>query len=748
MPKLSELMAAQQPVRVKLSDLQGAEPAGVVTAGPITDATPSPEAAQAASRAAALVDLGATMPALGGAAQLGDALRGYVKSHASPDSTMARVADSVLQNGVDAVAALGHHVGNIPLGLAQLATHGAAAVAPGLAGDAAKSLDAYAKTREATYQAGIPTNVGSVTGATVGELAPWVAGMGALRAAGAIPQATSLAGKLGTLAAEGGAMGAAQPVTGDGSYAGQKAAQVGIGAVTGPLLYGAGKLAGGVKGVVQHVANPQAVADANIAKLFGATPQNITALRGATQYVPGESPSAAQVLATPEAVQAERMLRTNAASAPTFVHADNANNAARMDIVNRLAGDDTAMAAAKDARRIAVQPFTSASLTDSRPIARWTPARNIFGNTLDNAGRISSSDFDALKQAQRVAADVRSGKLQEDDALQQLQDLGDSVTSKKAQDAFARASAAINKNMVDPSGVMNTLATLRNGPMGVDPERGAALDAIMGSVSRAKNINGLVGTDMLDQVRQQAAKYLGNASDQSKLAYGPATRQIVDAIEQVAPGYRDYLAAYAKHSEPVNTMESVQKLVDPNAPGSLNAAGDPQLTATRVKQLLRGDDKARYPMSDDARAQLDKVLQSLQRRGISDNKIGPSGSNTAADLSVQAGLPAMIFGKSLNSTGGPLMRMTASGVGGIFGPFGAALGSRVGDILSDAAAASNQRILGRIGSTAADAGQTADALARYLQLQQRQPSQLERLLLGTPVQTLPAPVAAGVVGRP
>jgi len=59
------------------------------------------------------------------------------------------------------------------------------------------------------------------------------------------------------------------------------------------------------------------------------------------------------VLANPQAVQAERMLRNNPSSATAFADADNANNAARLNVVNTLAGDETSLEAAKSARRAA-----------------------------------------------------------------------------------------------------------------------------------------------------------------------------------------------------------------------------------------------------------------------------------------------------------------------------------------------------------------------------------------------------------
>ncbi len=779
MPRLSELTGSAP--KLKLSDLTSAQAqtsASQSEPPPIVVTAPADTSHE--DRASAITSAAGSLPGgVGDIALAGEMLRNYLNAHMAPDSTVRKVANAGLENGVDAATALAHHLGNIPIGAGQLATHAAAAVGDamsqpatnadnaaqgeprrtGIAGaldNARDSLDAYAKEREQAYQSGIPTNVGSIAGATLGELGPWVAGLGAARAVGAIPQATSTLGKLGTLAAEGGTMAAAQPVTGDGSYAGQKTLQTVLGAATGPVLYGAGSLAKGVKGVVQHITDPQAVADANIAKLFGASPDTIENLRNAATYVPGETPTAAQVLATPEAVQAERMLRNNPASGPAFVHAENANNAARMGVVQQLAGDDAAMEAAKQARRDAVQPFVDQYLTDSRPIVRWTRARNAVKAVLDNPSRMPASDFDALQQAKNIAAKVRGGSMQEDDAIQALQELGDSVSTKKAQDAFAAMNEAINKNMVDPSGVLRAIATIRNGPLGVDPRRGADLDSIMASINRAKNINGLVGTDMLDQVRQQAARLLGDSSGQSSLAYGPARDEIAHAIEQVAPGYLDYLATYAKHSEPINTMESVQKLLDPNAPGSLNAVGDPQLAISRLRQVLRGDDRARYPMSDTARQQLDNVRESLLRRTISDNKIAASGPGTAADLtaqsrlSAQSGLPSWIFGPSLGARGGVLPRVlggaTGAALGSHFGPLGAVIGSGLLGGLGDALGAANARVIGRVGSTAADANATAEAMQRYLQAQQVKPSPLLQLLFGDQA-ALMAPAATSNIGR-
>ena len=256
-------------------------------------------------------------------------------------------------------------------------------------------------------------------------------------------------------------------------------------------------------------------------------------------------------------------------------------------MIQQVAGTDADMQAAKVSRRAVVDPFVQQFLTDSRPVVRWSGAGDAFDSVLNNPGPMSASDVGALKAANDVAARVKDGRLQEDDAWDALKELEGSVASQKARGAFSQARQAIDNNMVNPKPVLDALQTIKNGPLGVIGSNGAKLGELIDSINGAANIRGKVGTDMLDAVRQEASKMLGNSNSQGVLAYGPARDSIVSAIERVAPGYRNYLATYAKASEPINTMEAVGGLLDPSAPGSLNAAGDPQLALARVKLLLR-----------------------------------------------------------------------------------------------------------------------------------------------------------------
>jgi hypothetical protein len=244
--------------------------------------------------------------------------------------------------------------------------------------------------------------------------------------------------------------------------------------------------------------------------------------------------------------------------------------------------------AAKAARRTNADAYINENLTPSNPSYRWKGAGDAFQGLLAKPGKIPVSDFTAIQEANSVVKKVHSGDLQEDDALEALNELGDSVKSKQGQAVFSAANDAINKNQVDPTGVLKTIATLRNGPLGIDPKIAEGLDFLDSQIKGGQNIRGNIGTDVLDAVRQQASKILGNATAKQAVGLGPAKDQIVNAIERVAPGYRDYVAQYAKDSQPINDMEAVRGLLDPNAPGSLNASGDLQLSAPRLKNAPKG----------------------------------------------------------------------------------------------------------------------------------------------------------------
>lgn len=271
---------------------------------------------------------------------------------------------------------LQHHALSPFHGAAQLVGHGVNAAANAVFPEGngireyvnrtVASDDAAMAEREAAYQARTEGNTGSYIGAVPGEVLPWMVGLGELRAAGLLPKITQggakgAVKKGGLLATEGALMGATQPVT-EGDYASQKGAQVVTGAIAAPAialgLRGAAAGAGGVRQAARY-ATPggrEKIANQRVAKMLGTDQATLQALRTQTG-VPGYNLTPAQALATPEAVQAERVLRNNGMTAPAFAEVESANNAALRGQVERLAGTDADIAAARAARTAATAPY-------------------------------------------------------------------------------------------------------------------------------------------------------------------------------------------------------------------------------------------------------------------------------------------------------------------------------------------------------------------------------------------------------
>lgn len=634
--------------------------AGAGAQGALRGAQATAQPTAAANRAAAITQALGTSPYAMDVANGALEAKNALDSHLSPDSWLRKAGDYIIGNGVDAAVAFNHHLQNLPLSVGQLAAHGAAAAGDAMGTNALDSLrnnlDTYAQNREQTYQAGIPTDLGSSLGAVTGEVAPLAMGgevsIGA-KLANAADRATAfakgipLAQKALSGALQGATYGAMNPITSDGSFASQKLGQMGMGAALGGTLPVLGSAASSAYGVAKPIINPNGVATDFLQNILGnQAPQVAQYLRSAPTYVPGSLPTSAQAAGVPQLVQAEKALANQFPDFKTaLMDRAIANNTARTGAVQGIAGDAATMQALKDARRAAIDPYVQQSLTPGEHLAanRWAGAQDAFQNVLDNPARMPSTDFDAVKNAQKIVNQVRSGAMQEDDGLQALGELGDSVSTQKAQAAFQQASSAINRNMVDPSGVLRTIATIRNGPLGVNADRAAKLDALAQSIQNATNINGLTHTTMLDAVRQEASKILGNASDQSALAYAPARNSLVQAIDRVAPGYADYLANYATHSTPITDAAAATDLLGRAPTAMVNGQLAPQFTLSGyragLKQAMNGD----YPLSPGTQQTLQNVQNDLSRETAS-NSVRMGGSDTAYNLASKPWLLSKMLG--------------------------------------------------------------------------------------------------------
>lgn len=688
------------------------------------------------------------------------------------DATPTQPAQPAPDHGIvgsigDFGSALEHHIANAGVGLQQLVGHGVtAAVDATMAPDnpvrqytdaTRANMDAWIANREKQYQADTPTNAASLTGATVGEVAPWLVGVGELRAAGMLPKAAAIAdkaapfvgarvagilGKAVPLAAEGAAMGAAQPVTDGGADFGtQKALQVGTGAVLAPVTAAAGAGAAKAVGTARNAAalltdkGQSALADSKVANILGQLGDRdaiAAQLRAAPQT---ENVSIAQALKTPRAVQAERALRNDPNAGPAFVEAQDANNAQRLGVIRELAGTPEQMDAAVSARRATANEFTGNNLAYLPPAQRWQQAGTAFQDVLDKPSRMPSSDTDALRQAQAITRKVQNGSMQEDDAAQALNELRDGVTTKKGRSAFDAAQQHIDQRMVDPKAILDQIALARNTGLGQNSTVKGAMAEIAQAIQKAQDTRGLVPADMLDGIRQNMRKILANnhnsqsaVGTQEEAGVAPLKDAITQTLNDRIPGYSDYLAAYRQQSVPINTMERVGLLLDANRAGGPNASGDQALTGPALKTFLRQNANSEYGISPEARAKLETMRDALERERISNNQVSATGSPTAANLK----LPTL--SRTYSGAVGRALGMVLGGGAGYGAHIpgaelpGAWLGNILGDRLTAGATKANANVIRMVGERTANAHSAAEALQRASQ--GKKLSKVQQALLG------------------
>lgn len=693
---------------------------------------------------------------VGSQATQGDALWG--NGSTAPRSADESLFQKVNDFGNDLGDATLHNLGNLPVGIAQLAAHGvrsladagASTAAPdsigakiaGYVGDKVNAMDNSIANRESTYQAAVPTNTASVIGATLGNVLPFLVG-GEVTAA---PKAATLLGKIGIGAATGGGIAATQPVTsgaqqgqlaqqitGDQtpSFAKQKAEQIGIGALTGGAIPLAAGAARGINALAQHVYAPETIAANNLARTLQATPDTVNKLASYVAPITGESPTTAQVIGGPRAAMVEKAASNNPGFKLALTENQNNNNAARLSLLQDLAGTPEKLQQAIETRRASVQPFVDASLQPATPAIRYAAAQTPIADALSKP-MVRNADWRALNDANSVLQKVRTGTMQEDDALEELGHIA--ATTKQggnAQQAIQDSLGAINHNMIDPSSLIKQLKNVRNSSsFGQNDTVRNALDKIAGRIQEAQNINGLVPANLLEGIRQNAGNILNSSTTGTNVVgttetagLAPIKQGITELLHKNVPGFGDYLANYAKHSAPINDMQLAQRALDSAAMRRNNTADMSQLNLSDINKVLRGSSAAQYGLSDAALKKIQALQDSLKSTDVA-NMIKNPGSDTNYNAQAQGWLAKQMLGSDLSGTSN-LGRGASAVVGGVLGehfggPGGAAAGTAAGAFINKAANFVNDRIMAAYTKGLLDPATAKEMLTNYLHNNQKQ----------------------------
>lgn len=460
-----------------------------------------------------------------------------------------------------------HHLGNAVTGIAQLVGHGITSAANALlpADSEARSMinatnrnaDQAIAQREASYQANVPNTPAAYAGATAGEVAPWLleAPAKGLQTAGNVvsrllPESLPFLRKLVSGATQGGVVAATQPVTsgpssdfsslvsGGPSFAQQKAEQVGVGALTGGAIPVATNVIGNIGSLARHALSPYSVAAQNIAEKLGMTPEVLAKLDAAASDVPGVRLTSAQAAPSPTAVGAEKAAGNTPSFRAALTERQNANNAARVQAVQDLAGDDASYAAAQAAR-------SNAPLSNGQTVAQFQQA--LPDATVDPSSVLAT--IAKLRNSGLGARPTISSALDQIEAA---------ITKRQGEDGKISADVldSIRQNandfLVSPSGKQATAQE----KAGVTPIKNQIIEALDGAVPGYRDYLATFADKSVPLNTMDAARAILDRADNRPLnSAGAAPLSLADINRGLANIER---GRYGVSPQAQSTLEAIQ----------------------------------------------------------------------------------------------------------------------------------------------------------------------------------------------
>ena len=183
-------------------------------------------------------------------------------------------------------------------------------------------------------------------------------------------------GRIGMGALQGGVSGGLMPTTGDGDFAQQKAAQIGLGTALGgavPAAFqGARAVGQGLWNAARPILRPTQYVGQGIADVMDPAEAATAAanIRSAPQFVDGSMPTTAQAAQTPVMVQTEKAAANIPAFKTGMLQRSIDNNDARWQALMGVAQTPEALQAAQVARADAVQPLYDQAATQTANVGK------------------------------------------------------------------------------------------------------------------------------------------------------------------------------------------------------------------------------------------------------------------------------------------------------------------------------------------------------------------------------------------
>jgi hypothetical protein len=407
----------------------------------------------------------------------------------------------------------------------------------------------------------------------------------------------------------------------------------------------------------------------------------ISRLEAPAEIIPGSAPTTAQAARDPGLLTAERALRSGP-SGGRFVERASQQNTARNALLNSIAGDDAALAAAKaDRSRVASQLYGDAlGAAEMRPPQMKDTSLSISqfvakegGLRKDLVGRDLNPDYSDLPPGllakglgvRRVIHGGQSAhspdemllRLQEAGYLGKKSDINDmynllddelSSGTKKVMSSFDvdDFAAAKSANEIRPPDAVMELSTRPAFQQAVKrAQEIASEEGLSIGDDPTRSIKGLHYVKLaMDDIIEKAQARESTIGRTQLRAILSTKEKLLQMMDEMSPTYQAAREEFAIQSKPINQMESLQEVR-----GRVLNAGTDAATGERImspakfyQAVTKNEGELKKILTPEQMGTLRNIGRDLDQGALSDSAGKAAGSNTYQNVST-----AYILGRSL-----------------------------------------------------------------------------------------------------
>lgn len=421
---------------------------------------------------------------------------------------------------------------------------------------------------------------GNVIG-TIGQLVgPGLAARGTGFASALMP--TSIRGN----ALQGALLGGVQPVAAEG----ERGTNVAVGGVAGAAGAAIPRAVGGTANALGRVLGGQTLtgAERRAAQAIKDIAVNPAALTTPSpSAVPGAVRSLAQETTDPGVIALERVQRGRNPQA--FSGRDTDSNAARMAVLQRIAGTEGDMAAAEAARNAATSDLRDAAMREGQDYSRMS---GIMQDLERARLMLQVQDVQALNAANAPLRAVG----------------GAEPFPVMTQQQIEQQVAGVSRTDLSP--LVNRLRSISASNSG-NPAVQSTLERVDSALSDARNsVSGLYNVRKYIDALLTGKAGTDTTAARSATAELMAMKNAVDEeIASRAPTFTDYLSSYREMSQPINRMQVGRELIDRStAANPADVVGTPLLQAARYGNAFGDLDAIAASATGFKKARADQIL--------------------------------------------------------------------------------------------------------------------------------------------